>query len=169
MDIPFSKFRSIPVDELKTLFTLIPGKFGIYLFDGKTLSRYYTSEDFSALTGYALPEYTERFAKDCLQLFLSGDRLEMARTLEHSCQNETPFDVVFRINHKNSGCVWLHMSGRPLGGFEGKIALLIMFIETSLDAQGETALLDHSSDAIFLVHSKTYELLYANEKAKKLW
>jgi PAS domain S-box-containing protein len=169
MEIPFGKFRTLKKEELRVLFDVLPGKFGVYLWDGKTLERFGTTEDFPALTGLSENEYNARYSKDCSQVFLPVDRPAVVRSFNHSVESEVPFDNVFRIFQKEAGCVWLHLTGRPFGLYEGKVALLMTFIETSFESQGESALLNHSNDAIYLVDKNNFELLYANETAKHLW
>lgn len=169
MNIPKDKYREIRLEELQTLFSLIPGKFGVYLWDGETLDRLGTTENFSALSGLDEKEYQIRYHQDFSLAILPVDRAAARQAFDEASEKQKPFDRVFRLYNRANGCVWLHLVGRPLGTYQKKVAFLISFIETSFEAQGESALLDHSTDAIYLIDPANYELLYANQTAKRLW
>ena len=163
------QISNISCSVLKTIAESDPGDFGIYKIEDGRLVQLFSSGTLHYLSGMSEEEYERITGDDAAAVIIPQDRPEIARRIGEMLTGGGDQDFTYRIVHKDSGFVWVHARGRILGMYDGAPALMVSYSGTTSEAEKHSVLLDNTSSVIYVIDKSTYELLYANKVALKLW
>ena len=155
--------------ELKRLAQSIPGEAAIYLTKGADLQTYYYSDSVPILSGMDREEYDRMIQKDALQMVFEHDRSLLLQRIKQDMVQGKDIDLTYRIVHKTKGLLWVRGRGRYLGTFQDSAVILAQFYDASQTADGFANLMNNSTNIVYVVDYKTWELYYANDAALKFW
>lgn len=103
-----NKTRNIPLD-LKSIYDNLPGM--VYQCENKAgYKMYYVSEGAYNLTGYSAEELTDKI--DFESIIAEEYRSIIWNSVQHSISANKPFDVTYRIIHKDGNERWVWENGK---------------------------------------------------------
>ncbi|MEM6821006.1 MAG: PAS domain S-box protein [Verrucomicrobiota bacterium] len=159
--------------QLSTLLSNLPGMAYRSSHDDKrTLT--YASEGCFDLTGYNAEELEGNREISFIEMINTGDRLYVKNDIELALGRQLPFEITYRIHHRQKGERWVSERGR--GIFEnGKLKHLEGLITDVTDMQiayaklkNQAQLIAQARDAI-IVCAKDGTILFWNQGATRLY
>jgi len=146
-----------------------PGDFAIYKFENDVLRTLYYSPSLPEISAMNKQEYEELVIEDASRIVLNRDRERISGLLKKMFADKNDIDYTYRIINKNNGFAWVHAKSRLIGTLDGFPVLMTVFLNTSFESEEHASLLNNSNGIVYVLEKNTYELLYANEPALKLW
>ena len=143
-----------------------PGDFAIYHTQGKGLQTLYYSPSLPAISGMDREEYDQITSQDAAAIVFEGDRPFVGAKMIQLMTDHRDVEVTYRIIHKTKGFVWIHAKARNIGTWQGRPAILTMFLNASLEVEEHAAMLDQANGVAYVIDRQTYELYYANNQAR---
>jgi signal transduction histidine kinase/CheY-like chemotaxis protein len=156
-------------DDILKIAQIVPGIISIYKVVGVSLEPLYFSEDAATLSGLSINEYKEYIGQDASSIIIPEDKEFVVKSLYTVINDGKTKDCVYRIYNKQSKYIWIHATAHKIGTFEGAPLLLATFVNTTVETEVQTTLLNHTTNSVYVIDAETYEMLYANEVALNRW
>ena len=156
-------------DDIIKIAQIVPGIISIYRVVGVSLEPLYFSENVAALSGLSTKEYKKYIGSDASVIIIPEDKELVAKNLVSVVSNGIKTECVYRIYNKQSNYIWVHATAQKIGTFDGCPVILATFINTTLETNVQANLLNHTSNAVYVIDADNFEILYANEVALKRW
>jgi|GEM_PF-899242 len=154
-------------DMLDYLYEALPDNAGVYVFDGESARMLRASSFLRRLSAPANGEHHAESSDNILDMILPQDRAGFVEALGASLKTGRAFEYQYRIMYASGEIDWAHIHAKLCGTLDGKPVLLCVFSDTSTAADIYRELLDRSDDAVYVCDRTTYEVLYANRKARE--
>jgi len=155
--------------SLKIIIDSNPGDFAIYQLAQGKLSSLYASEGLAELSGMSQQEYDDLTEADASAVIMKADLPEVKKRIAQMMKDAKDADFAYRIMHKTLGHIWVHARGRLIGMRNSYPVLLVSYSRSSSEAASQSKLLDETSMILYVLEKKSYEILFANECALKIW
>ncbi len=127
------------------------------------------------MTGYTAEELNAGDICAIDPLILAADKNRVIETVRHAVENNQPFQIEYRISHKDGSTRYFYERGRPVYGADGKPLYVdgVIFDNTERKKTGEkileqAELLDKAQDAIIVRDLKNL-IIYWNRGAERLY
>lgn len=131
-------------DSYRTLAENVPAL--IYrIFLRKNMNMTFFNDMLQTLTGYTAEEITHDDVCSIYHLLLPDDRAQVADTIEQTLINNRPFQVEYRLRHKDGSIRHFSEKGRPVFGNDGKPLVIdgVILDNTEFKLTGEALLETH--------------------------
>jgi signal transduction histidine kinase/FixJ family two-component response regulator/PAS domain-containing protein len=146
---------------------LAPSDTAVYQVHGDgALETLYLSSNIPALLDMSREEYLDITNRDAMDLTLPADRPGLKAATAACLRAGAPFDYYYRVFHKVKGFEWVHVRAHICGTLDGRPLLLALFANMTAEGGIYQEILDASDRKALVVDRNTYEILYANEKAR---
>lgn len=163
-----SEIMELTRDEVLKYAQTMPGNVAVYIA-GKELETIYYSPQIPALSGLTDSEYDEIIKKDASDIILKEDRTYVAKKITEAFERGTEIDCVYRIFNKDKGYIWVHATAKKVGESGGKPVLITIFLNTSLETDVYSELLDSLDNIVYVISRENWDILYANKYALHMW
>lgn len=152
----------LSAEYLKNLTEIIPGNIIIYTFD-EGLKLVCHSAMLGDLLGFKTNElkFIEQQTEN--DLIVQFDHKLVLEKASACVLDNKPVEFICRMIHKTEEYIWVRISVKLLGEYNGKPALLAVVFDYSSDMYAKKELLEMSDRAICLVDKNTKKIIYANQ------
>lgn len=157
----------ITQDILENLEKMTPGYVALYAMQGTHLKTIYTSPNIHELNGFSPEEYKRRTGENALDIVVSEDVPLLLAGIRRCMETGEEVECHFRVHHRTRGMDWAHAKARLVGEMDGIPILIIVYVNASVESDIYQRILDSQKDLIYVADRQTYELLYANDAARK--
>ncbi|MDJ0717419.1 MAG: PAS domain S-box protein [Prochloraceae cyanobacterium] len=134
----------------------------------------YIAPRFKEILGYRDSEILDLFSFWPSQLH-PEDRDRVLAALQNHLENRVPYDIEYRLRHKNGEYCWIHARGQAIWDETGKATRMAGSIcdisqrkEQEKKIREQAALLDVATDAI-IVRDQEQKILFWNKGAERLY
>jgi len=154
-------------DEVLESFTgTKPDNTAIYLVKGSDLKTLYLSENIPGLLCMSREEYTGITKKDAFDMTIPQDRPALQAAVGKCLKTGLPFDHYYRVYHREKGFEWVHVYAHVFGATEEGQLIIAQFANMTAEGSIYQRILDASDWQAMVIDRRSYEILYANEKAR---
>ena len=153
--------------EIERLAGMMPGNYAIYRVRRMKLDTLYYSESLHELSGISREEYDSIIHDDAADIVLGQDRNIVAAEMTKCIETHEPLDCYYRIYNKTKYLEWIHANVKYIGDLDGDPVLLVVFTSNSRETDIYQNILDRMSSVAYVLDCDTYEILYANERARQ--
>jgi PAS domain-containing protein/hemerythrin superfamily protein len=154
------------LDLIKSTFS---GYSAIYRINGNILETEYAPTRAHLLFGMSSEEFDAIREKNVLDTVVPDDLPLVNKAIKESMKTGESFDIQYRVIHKTRGFEWIRANGRVFGEKDGAPLLFVSYINASIDTDIYRNLLNKADSAIYVCDVATYEVLYTNMVARKLY
>jgi signal transduction histidine kinase/CheY-like chemotaxis protein/PAS domain-containing protein len=127
----------------------------------------FLSENIPDLLKMRREEYLKITEHDAMDLTLPEDRTGLREATLQCLRTGNPMDYYYRVFHNTKGFEWVHVNAHICGRMAGHALIIANFSNMTEEGWIYQELLDESDREIIVLDRNTYELLYANKKAKE--
>ncbi len=146
----------------------IPGGIAIYKIS-ETIETLFSSAGVPALSGRTMEEYEEWIKGDLLDnTVYQEDVPRFVDAIKNQVPQGKPIDLMFRLKHKSGEVVWVQLSAVKIREEDGLPIYYAVFTKVPDAARMYKNMLDESLSAIYVCDAKSYELLYINDRIRKM-
>jgi PAS domain S-box-containing protein len=158
----------ITKETLEYLKSVTPGDFGIYSYDGKTLTMEFHSPGLPRLCGMTEEEYSGLLAGDACADVLPNDIGAVRRMVDDCARTGRKTELLYRAVHKVRGFDWVRARASVCGELDGRVMILILFTTTAPESNIYQNILDRSEYGVLVSDAVTHDILYVNSAARRL-
>ncbi len=153
---------------LTNLLENIPGGIAIYRI-GERIDTLYSSEGVPKISGRTMEEYQAWVKDDPVTATVHpDDRANLLDVVARSASHGTPFQVTYRLLHKNGGYVWVMLSATKIREEAGVPIYYVVYTSIPEQVAQYTTLCENAPTAIYVVDIATHEIVFANQCAKEI-
>ena len=158
----------LTIYDIKTIGEAFPGSTGIYCVDGDKIKTMYASSDLPRILDMDADEYGNLTKQDAMNVILPVDRAYVFSEIQKCADGEKQeLNLYYRVIHKKNVFDWVHLRAKVIGSHAGMAVFAASFTNATVETDIYQDLINHTSDMIYVCDCKTYEILYANEAARK--
>ena len=155
--------------RLEELARCVPGNAIIYAIQGTTLKTLWYSPDIPGISGYTPEEYDRIISEDASRIILKNDLPILYRNMSEIQAGGGVVSASLRIRHRTRGIIWIRFKARIIGTRAGHPVALTLYTDVSMDIDGYINVLESTSNIVYIIDRKTWELYYINKAAFRLW
>lgn len=165
MDIEQEKKNSAKMDSL---INAIPGGVAIYKI-GKTIKTIYSSEGIPKLSGRTMAEY-QQWVDDGIfeNTIYIDDRFRVQQAVESAVSTGGDIQVIYRLNHKDGGVVWVQLLANMIGVEDGFPIYYAVYTRIPQETELYKRVVEDSTTAVFIADKQKRTILYANQVWRKI-
>jgi len=154
--------------QLELLKKSTPGMVALYRIHPERIETLYLSPEMNRLNGMSREEYNDLTGKDASAIVVPRDLPGLRKAVADCVRTGKPLEHFYRVMHRTNGFDWVHANATYCGTYGGYPVLLTVFANAAVEADIYQTLLDNSGSLIYVCDTGSYEILYANEVARKI-
>ena len=152
--------------QLKDILNAIPGGVGMFECRPEGFKVIYASDGLAKLSGLSLEEYIKGIDSGNIQIHPS-DIEEVFSAITQAMENDTEVNINYRYLHADGLYYWCNLRGHRMGEQNGYPVLNALFQNLDAGSDVYQTVLDATESILIITDIDRYEILYANEAAKK--
>ncbi len=144
-------------ERYHTLVSNIPGITYISVIDDFYTMKF-VSNAVEPISGYKAEEFIGNSVRSYFSIIHPEDRDRVKAAIEQGRLEGKPYDIQYRILHKDGSVRWVHGKGRSVDFIDGKAALQGVIIDITEQKENEFELEEYRNNLERIVEQKTMEL-----------
>ncbi|MGL6294287.1 PAS domain-containing protein [Eubacterium aggregans] len=165
MDIEQKKKNSTKMDSM---INAIPGGVAIYKI-GDTIKTIYSSEGIPKLSGRTMAEYQQWVDDGVFEnTIYIDDRFRVQQAVESAVSTGGDIQVIYRLNHKDGGVVWVQLLANMIGVEDGFPIYYAVYTRIPQETELYKRVVEDSTTAVFIADKQKRTILYANQVWRKI-
>ncbi len=142
------------VEEYRKLVSSLPGIVYNCMYD-ENWTMLYMSEQAEAITGYPASDFVDNAERTYESIIHRGDTEHVTRKVMEGVTAEKPWEVEYRIIHRDGTVRWIWEKGQPIKNDDGNLIYLTGFLQditkSKKQERGYKSLIDGMNDTAFVI------------------
>jgi len=154
-------------EQVRQIIDLIPEKCVLYKVIGERISVLYSSAGISAVLGITEDNYNSRHCENAAAYILPADLPAVMEAVGCCIETRGTVTEYWRMKYGENGFIWVRGNINYCGEEDGCPLLFVVYWGSNSDTDFYKQVVDNSTTMAIVSDTDTYEMLYANNAARK--